>query len=206
MKYEETELKRTWIPTLLSGLALSILGVLTVVWPDRTLSILAVFLGGFFLADGIFNIMKGVMAPRDNTSWILVILIGVAQIALGIYLFRDANFTTRGILLPVGAFFALKGLADIAFAYMSDVDRGTQRTLVILGILALIAGIYLVTEPDYDAITFVYTFGGFAITAGAIMMGLARRFRRADDLLEDDLEDTATSTRRNPRTAPAPAV
>lgn len=84
------DIKKTAWSSAIESLAIIIFGILLVVWPDVTITILANILGAFFIVSGIYKIInyfvvKGQKDFFNNSllSGVVSVLVGIAAIVIG---------------------------------------------------------------------------------------------------------------------------
>jgi uncharacterized membrane protein HdeD (DUF308 family) len=114
-----------WRWLWLVGGALSILaGILALVWPGRTLLVLAGILAWFLVFNGIVDLV-GALAHHGRPYWWLGLLLGVLELLLGIW---AAGYPGRSLFVfvnLVGAYAIFYGFTEVFAAF--DL-RGLGRT------------------------------------------------------------------------------
>lgn len=177
-----------WMNVIEATLAL-FFGISAVFWPTLTLVTLVYLFSAFVLGIGIFQLINGLMSIRARSSWWVTALVGVIGIGVGIYLFRHPNVSFSAFVLVVGLFLIARGILDLVrvFSDRSSTATGIPRILMgIVGVLAILAGIYVLVQPVSGGIGFVWALGVYAIVFGTLNMAVALDLREA---LEVDREE-----------------
>lgn len=170
-----------WVSMLESVIAL-FFGISAVFWPQLTLLTLVYLLAAFVLTIGILQLFAGVMSIRARSTWWVTMLIGFLGIGLGIYLVRHPSVTLHTFTLLIGLLFIARGLLDLVRVFADRVStRGnTPRILLaIVGVAAIIAGIFIMTQPVSGGIAFVWILGVYAIIFGILNMAIALELKSA---------------------------
>jgi uncharacterized membrane protein HdeD (DUF308 family) len=180
-----------WLTMVESTFAL-FFGISAVFWPGLTLVTLVYLFSGFVLGLGILQLFSGIMSIRARSTWWITMLIGIAGIGIGIYLVRHPDISFRSFVLLVGLLLLARGLLDLVRVFT---DRQTTRggvpkvLLAIMGVAAIIAGVFIMVQPVVGGVAFVWILGLYAIVFGALNMAIAIELRMA--LLEQSAESLA---------------
>ncbi|MEN2737784.1 DUF308 domain-containing protein [Microbacterium sp. X-17] len=131
-----------------SGAVAVILGVVLLFWPAKTIAVLAVFLGIYFLIAGIMRLGMGIFA-RGIGGGIrtLNIILGVLLVFLAVVTLK--NVSTAATVLVIFAL-AFIGVGWIIEGVMALVEAGRARSAgwaIAYGILSIIAGLVVLFLP-----------------------------------------------------------
>lgn len=145
-----------WWLLLLGAVASLVIGILLLVWPNRTLEVIAILVGIELLLLGALQIGLAVAQPSGSRT---APLIGGALAAIaGLIVIRHPGGSLMVIALAVGIFLVVAGAMKLVGAF--DVSSG--RGWVILGGLIDVAiGVLLVAWPQ------------FGVTSLAVLLGIA---------------------------------
>lgn len=174
-----------WGGLALRGLLAIIFGIAAVFWPGLTLVTLVYLFGGFVLASGLITLVGGLGGLYDKAhsllSRVLVLLLGVAEIGVGVYLLRHPEVAFTTLILLIGFVLVLRGVIDIAVGLFEN-DSLMHRTVMIIGgLIAGIAGVILLFQPEAGGIAFVWILGLYALLAGPMMVALALDIKNAEN-------------------------
>jgi uncharacterized membrane protein HdeD (DUF308 family) len=164
--------RQEWVLLLLRGLFLLVFGFFALFWPGMTLGALILGFSLYVAIDGVVNILRGVLAvARMNSFWFLTLILGVLEIIIAIYVFRNPELTLSMFMILIGAVLVARGVLEVIVTF----DKETaDRTLdLITGILALVAGIAVLVYPTASGIAFLWVLGAYALIAGPIIIALS---------------------------------
>lgn len=163
----------TWWVVLIEGILAILVGVLFLVSPVRTLAALALFLGFWWLIDGIFDIVL-IFVDRSNWGWKL--LMGVIGILAGLFLvqapLRGAVVLSRTSILLIGLMGVVYGIMDLINAF-----RGGGWGAAIIGVISILLGIYMLLHIWAAMLALPWLFGILAIVGGIVTIYLAFRMK-----------------------------
>jgi uncharacterized membrane protein HdeD (DUF308 family) len=98
---------------LLRGLAWLVFGILVFTQPAISLVTLTLLFGAFALVDGIANTVSAIGGRRENENWGVLLLTGLAGIAIGALTFYDPSITALGLLFYIAIWVTGTGLLQI---------------------------------------------------------------------------------------------
>lgn len=165
----------SWGWTLGSALVTLLAGVVMLVWPDRTLRVLAVIVGLYLLVIGIFRFVAafagGVRGERAAR-----LLIAVVFVLAGVVCLRNPLQTVAALSLVVGAVWLVAGMLTVwvVLALRDLPHRGTVLGAAALGI---VAGIVVLVRPAESAVALTWLLGLWLILLGVAELVLAYALR-----------------------------
>ena len=106
---------RSW--TLGFGVLEIIAGVVVLAWPGQTLLLIAVFIGAAIVVNGAVDIVGALGNRHDVAYWWILLIVGVIEVPLGIYLLRRPGLTLTVAVTIVGIWAVLVGLLQIVLAF-----------------------------------------------------------------------------------------
>ena len=170
-------LARNWWLVLLRGIAGIIFGVLTFVWPSLSLAALVIIFGAYALADGVLAIISAIRWRGETERWWLILLEGLAGVAVGIITLFWPGITALALLYVIAAWALVTGALEIAAAIrLRNVIEG-EWLLALSGIASVALGVLLALFPGPGALALVLWIGAFAIVSGALLIALAFKLR-----------------------------
>ena len=110
-----------------------------------------------------------------NSRWLT--MIAILMIILGIIAIIFPFFATITSTLVFGWIFIFAGIAQIVYAFQSK-GAGRVAWKLILGLLYLLAGIFVLTDPLQGALAFTLVLGVTMFVQGIIQVSLAFQMRR----------------------------
>jgi uncharacterized membrane protein HdeD (DUF308 family) len=168
-------LTTNWWAFVLRGLAALALGVFAFVWPGTTLAALILVFAFYAVFDGVLAVMAGLGTSGTQRLWFLIG--GVAGIAVGVLTFFYPNATAVALVLLIGAWAIVTGVAEIVAAYTLRRVITREWLLALSGVLSVAFGVLLVASPGSGALALLWLIGFYAILAGITYLAAGLRLR-----------------------------
>ncbi len=165
-----------WLMALL-GLSSVVLGLLTLVWPGRTLLVMVVLLGIHLL---VFGAMRFVWALADDElpQRGFVALMGILGVVAGLVVLRRPFETLAVLALILGVYWVFSGLLDV-FTAIGDENEPNRALLGLRGLLGTAAGVVVVLWPGITLLAIAVIAGVNLVSMGVVEILLANRLRQA---------------------------
>lgn len=171
--------KLSWTVVLGLGVGLLILGILMMLYPEPTLTIVVWLIGAVALFFGIFAVISYITAKAEekNLGWLLLGLVGIA---FGITILVYPDMTVKFLMFLWGLWLIITGIVMLFAGLMAKDMKDTRWLMVIGGILSLIVGSIFVINPYDGAVALVWVIGLFTVIYGIIFMVLGIRLHSAE--------------------------
>lgn len=170
---EKRFISEYWWTLTLRGVLALLFGIAAVFWPGLTIVTLVYLFGAYILVSGVVDLIHGVSSVFKRTSWFLTLLLGFAELGVGVYMLRHPHVTFATLILLIGFMLIVRGILEGVAAF-SDNLSSTNRTLMIFGsIVAILAGIILLFQPASAGVAFVWILGLYALIVGPILIALS---------------------------------
>jgi uncharacterized membrane protein HdeD (DUF308 family) len=101
---------------VIAGLLGVAAGIALLVWPDKGLYTLGVFVGIFIVSSGILHVV-GAFANRHAPHWWLVLILGLVEIPIGIWAMRRPGLTLSVVITLAGIWAIVTGIWQIVVAF-----------------------------------------------------------------------------------------
>jgi uncharacterized membrane protein HdeD (DUF308 family) len=102
-------------------------GILTVVWPDITLYVVAILVAWYLVLFGILHLVSALAGPKVSYWW-TQLLLGVAELALGVWAVRSWQRSLLTLVTLVGVWAIFHGVAEIFAAFtLRDAGKRAER-------------------------------------------------------------------------------
>ena len=160
----------SWGALVLRGVLLIALGIAAILLPGPSLAALVAVFGAFALVDGVLAVVNGLMAP-ERPRW-FVVLAGIAGVGIGVITFFSPGSTAVALVLLIGAWSIVQGIAEIATAWQLRKVIEGEGWLILSGAVSLLFGAYLVVFPGSGALAVLWLIGFYAIYFGVTLLGL----------------------------------
>jgi uncharacterized membrane protein HdeD (DUF308 family) len=172
-----TQLARNWWILLLRGLAALLFGVLAILSPLITATVLVIFFGAYALVDGIFAVYASLTHRAGHDRWWVLLLEGLTGIVIGLLAFVYPDVATLFLLYFIAAWAILTGIMEIVAAIRLRREIEGEWLLVFSGILSVLFGILVVIFPVFGTVAVVWLIGIYAILFGLLLITLGLRVR-----------------------------
>ena len=91
-------------------------GIALLVWPDRGLHVLALFVGIWIVVSGLLHIV-GAFVNRHAPHWWLVLILGLIEVPIGIWAMRRPGLTLAVIITLTGVWAIVTGIWQCLIAF-----------------------------------------------------------------------------------------
>ncbi|MDX6382130.1 MAG: hypothetical protein QOI57_3154 [Rubrobacteraceae bacterium] len=173
-----------WWVLALRGVLAVLFGLLALIAPIATLTVLVLFWGAFALVDGIFAIVAAFRVAGGRGRWWLIIE-GVLGILAGIVTFLYPGLTAL-VLLYIIAFWAiLIGVMRIVTAISLRREIENEWLMILGGVLSVIFGILLIVLPGPGLLSLTWLIGIWALIFGIALIALAFRVRNMGQAVQE---------------------
>jgi len=167
---------REWPALLFMGVITLALGVVVIVWPSQTLTVLSVLLGIQILLLGIFRLI--VAFSDDTISPGLTGFVGVLLIIGGVVVLRNPFETVAVLATILGAAWIVIGVVEMIEAIANSRAEG-RGMLFFGGLLSLAAGVIVVAWPAPTVTVIAWIAGFYLIVFGLFLAASAFSLRSA---------------------------
>ena len=171
------DLARNWWVLLLRGILAVIFGIVAVINPAVTITVLVIYIGAWYLVDGIFSIITSLTAPKGYRGWVWLLISGVIGVIIGLITFFMPGLTALVLLYYVIAWLMVTGVMQVIAGIRLRKEISGEFFLITGGILSVVLGLYFLVNPGAGALAFIWLIGAYAIVFGAMMVILAFRLR-----------------------------
>jgi uncharacterized membrane protein HdeD (DUF308 family) len=174
-----------WGILLAHGLLALVVGLLLLVWPDRTLLLIGVILGVYLVAFGVLELIRALTTPgRLAMERVVPATLGLLAIAAGTIAITRPDASVLAVALAAGIYLIVAGLANGVTALREPAERGPRALFAFIN---LAAGIIVVAWPDVTVTVVAVVFGIAFLVRGVAEVLLAIYLRRDRDTYPEDL-------------------
>ncbi|MEV4194897.1 HdeD family acid-resistance protein [Streptomyces toxytricini] len=168
----------SWKWVLGSALATLVFGILMLVWPDKTLHLVAVLIGLYLLVAGVFRFVAAFAGSHEAGERAAGLLAAVVYVVAGVLCLRGPQLTITVLALVIGMVWLASGMlgAYAAVANRALPHRGLAFALALLGI---VAGIVVLCLPIESAVALTRLLGLWLILLGLAEAAAAFALRSA---------------------------
>lgn len=167
-----------WWIVLLQGIALLIVGAALLFNPAATAVTLVLFLGAYWLVDGIFSILR-IFTKNSDLHWGWLLARGILGILAGSYVL--ANPLISAIMLPT-TLVIIMGVQGVIMGVIGIIEafRGAGWGAGLLGVINVIIGLILLGSPMVAAVyALPLVLGVMGIAFGTILIFASFKLKSA---------------------------
>jgi uncharacterized membrane protein HdeD (DUF308 family) len=135
-----------WGWALAFGLVTVAAGIATLVWPDKTLIVIAVVFGFQLVVTGIFRFVSAFAFDMSGGSRVLMALLGALSLIIGLYALRHVLISILALAVLLGIFWVINGVTEV-FSALSHREMDGRGWTVVMGCLSVAAGLILLSYP-----------------------------------------------------------
>ena len=165
---------RSWWILLVGGIISVAIGIAAIVWPGRTIIVVAVLFAIWLIVSGIFSLVRGFGHGLTGGTRALYLITGIISILLGIFALRSAFQAAEILAIFIGIAFLFRGFAALFTGFESTSSRGWN---IFFGIVILIGGIVILVWPGLSLLTLALVAGIWLIILGIYEIVAAFRVR-----------------------------
>lgn len=172
------EVGRHWSLLFLFGLVSTAVGVIALVWPGKTIVVVAVFFGAWLLVSGVFQVIEAFSPGLDGGARAMLAVSGAVGIILGLMCFRSVVQAVEILALIVGLAWLIRGVLTFVTGLTARGVEG-RGWIVFGGIVLALGGVVVLVWPGLSLVSLAVVSGIWLIVFGVIEMAGAVQVRRA---------------------------
>jgi uncharacterized membrane protein HdeD (DUF308 family) len=168
-----------WGAALVAAIGMIAVGVMLLVWPNATLTVVAILIGAALIVAGLLRLFDGATARGESGGMRAAdIVIGLLAVIAGLYCLKHHSLTVLVLALVVGVFWIIHGIGDLLVASTSGQVPG-RGLKAVGGVISLAAGLVILFWPGISLILLLTVLGAWLIFYGVVLAGLAFQLRRS---------------------------
>lgn len=167
----------------IGGVVALILGIVLLVWPEKSLGAVAIILGIYFLISGVVRLALGIFSKGISGGMrTLDILLGVLLIIAGIIVLKNVTASAAALLILVVAVIGIGWIIEGVLSIVESRGAPSAGWAITSGIISIIAGIVVLAVPGWSAVWLILVAGIVLIVLGII--GIVRAFTFGREVLK----------------------
>jgi uncharacterized membrane protein HdeD (DUF308 family) len=167
---------RHWGWLLAFGIITVLVGLAALVWPGRTLVVIAVLFGIQLIVMGIFRFASAFAADETSGTRVLLALLGVLSLIIGLYAVRHLFITILALALLLGIFWIVSGTVELFTSISHRQMRGRGWT-ALTGVLGIVSGLILLAVPGISLLVLALVISIWLLVFGFMEITAAFRIR-----------------------------
>jgi len=156
---------------LFRGIAAVLFGIIALVWPKMTLSVLVFVFGLFAVISGI----TAVVAALRNTEfpgWGWLLGEGILGILAGAIALAWPGITALAFLYLIAFWAILTGILALVAPLAYPMSGGRGVLSVLSGLVSIVFGILIAAQPSSGLLAVVWIIGVYAIVVGVMYIAV----------------------------------
>jgi len=178
--------KNWWLFVVLGVICVAV-GIITIVWPDKTLLVLGIFIGIFLMVAAVMEIFDAIFGDPGGRA--LSAVLGVLTLIAGLICFRRPGESLLAIVVVLGIYLVAAGVFRIVRALGSE---GRRWWGVGLGAFDAVVGIVILSWPELGLATLAVFFAISMLLRGLVTIVIGFKMRGLRDVDTTPTQQTAT--------------
>ena len=152
----------------INGILAMVFGLVAILFPSITVIGLAIYFGITFLLGGITLTALSIKHKRGNLHWRLMMLEGLLGIFVALAIFFNPTLSATIFVFLIGVWAILNGVVFLAAYFKRKVAYIGKGLLIITGIVSLLFGILIISDPFESTKILTIIIGIYAIAYGIL--------------------------------------
>jgi len=172
---------RNWWVYIIRGLLALIFGLYAWFMPGMAMMVLLMFFGIFVLMEGIFSIIGAIAGRKYSEVWWLILLEGIAGVALGLLTLIRPEFVASVIVIFIALWAIWGGLFRIIAAVRLRKELDGEWLLIFGGVVSILFGLMLFKHTGAGIVAISWLIAFFASMFGMLLISFgikARKFQK----------------------------
>jgi len=112
---------------IVGGILGTVAGIITFFWPGITLYIVSILVAWYLIAFGIVHVIGALASPKVSWWW-TQLLLGIAELVLGVWAIRAYQRSLLTLVTLVGVWAIFQGVSEIFAAFtMREIGRQAEQ-------------------------------------------------------------------------------
>lgn len=176
-----------WGFSSLNGILMLIFGVIAIVFPSLTISMLGIYFAIAIMLGGLVLSVFAIRQRQNLANWRARLIEGLLSLALGIVIILYPNSAAAFLLVIVGLWALFIGVVFIATYFSKNTPELTKAFSLIAGLVSLVLGAIVVFNPFESTRFLVILIGIYALAYGLFTMVYSSKFLKAPDEDKTDI-------------------
>jgi len=152
---------------LFRGLAAVLFGILTLVWPKLSLTVLVLLFGVFAVIGGI-TAVAAALRNTEMPGWGFLLFEGILGILAGVVALVWPGITALAFLFLLATWAIITGILEIVAPLSFPMSGGRALLSVLTGLVSIVFGVLIAAQPSSGLLAVVWLIGVYAIVAGVM--------------------------------------
>jgi uncharacterized membrane protein HdeD (DUF308 family) len=162
------------------GAVCVIAGLVLLLWPDRTWTVVARVAGILLAVVGLGQVVDSIRTHRSQPYWAVLLVRGLINLAVGLVLVLWPDVTVTVVIWLIGLDLVVTGLLGIVTSFRVPAELGSSGLLVQSGISAVL-GILIVGWPNATLTVISVIVAAVLLVTGLLMLWTGVQMSRTED-------------------------
>ena len=171
-----------WKLIMVRGFALLLAGLILLLFPQGTLTVLVIIMGVYWLVDGIVTTFKSIKGRKIHAAWGWGIFTGVLGIIAGLVVLSQPVFsailTTSLLVWFLGIIAIIYGISGLVTGIRLRKQTKGEWTTILGGLISILFGIILITSPFVSVLVIIKAIGVISLIGGIIILVMPFRIKK----------------------------
>jgi len=159
---------------MVRGFALLLAGLILLLFPQGTLTVLVIIMGVYWLIDGIATTFKSIKGRKVHAAGGWGIFTGVLAIIAGLVVLSQPVFsailTTSLLVWFLGIIAIIYGISGLVTGIRLRKQTKGEWTTILGGLISILFGIILITSPFVSVLVIIKSIGVISLIGGIIIL------------------------------------
>ncbi len=183
--FKSTSTQLIWV-----GILAVIVGIIAIAWPGVTVLALVILFAIYAFIDAGLQIAR---AFSSGTAGPVFghLLLALIDLAAGVIALVWPGPTAYVLVLVVGIWAFIGGIAEIVAGFQSGETAGTRAMFILAGLVSIAFGVVLFARPGIGAVTLALLFGLFSLIYGVTQIVTGAELHRTGKTMDSILDNAA---------------
>lgn len=160
-----------------TGIVAVAMGIILLVWPGKTMKVVAVLMGVYFLVIAVMRLWAGITAKGLPAGWrVLDLFMALLLLLGGVFMVRNSALAGATLVLAIVIVVGVLWIFEGVLALVESGKHPNSGWSIAFGLLSILAGIIVIATPSWSAAAlFVFT-GVMLVITGITAIFRAVRF------------------------------
>ncbi len=164
------KLSQSWWSHVIRGLVAILLGIALLIWPGKTILIVALLFGVYAIVHGLALVVDALQQRQHNVYWWQSLVLGLLNIAVGVIAIAWPGASALVILILFIVYILINGVQDLMAAIWAWGEGDKRWLLIIGGTAGILFSIYALLNPDIGAQILGLLIAIYAIISGIVFL------------------------------------
>lgn len=141
--------KKVSVASILTSIAIGILGLIILFNPNETIALLSLILGIIIMIIGIGKIISYIILRKESNFSNYDLIYGIIAIVISIIMLANANAFATIVRVIIGIWIAYTGIIKLIYALnLKSLSSSSWFAVMIMAIITIIAGVYIAIDSS----------------------------------------------------------